>query len=398
MKYFLLLVVLLQILTEPVRFVTELKIEKCKEGGRFQDIPYARHAVIHKGVIIIPAIEKRSNSHDGYSSSVLIYYKGSEKYRFYKKLEMPIEGSKYVSGQVYISYSNDNLLVGFVRNIERGDKDKQQLLMYDRKQGWLISKIFPILWNDEERPPEGTRRTDVRMVAVAGDYLIHGMWYWHSYGFYVDTPIGASKGNKWDYSFGGMNTDWRKPIATAFSEKDGPKFLQTITTHSYVLYNFTEENGGSRVRWQNSLYGTNNARGAWGVASAIDQTGEIVAQSESGSGRGFISIWNQPRNGRRYSYQPDAIISQPNELFGSYVALYGDFVITVSGEGSVLIFKKKSTSEYSLVQTIKEQGVSFTKVTQTVDDDGAFVVGGKRGDEVVNFVYTFEQLTKVNFK
>lgn len=397
MKYIIAFLLFILILAqEPVSFVTELTVQKCKQGGNFQDAPYARHAVIHQGVVIIPAIEKRDNSHDGYSSSVLIYYKGAKNYRFYKKIDMPIDGSKFVSGTVYISYSKDNLLVGFIGNIPGGDKNKQKLIMYDRKQNWLISKIFPIHWNDEPKPKEGTRRTDVRMVAVAGDYLIHGMWYWHSYGFYVDTPIGASKHNHWDYNFGGMNTDWRKPIATAYSESTGPKFLQTISTHSYVLYNFKEIE--SKVNWTNSLYGTNNARGLWGVASAIDETGEIIAQSEKSQGRGFISIWNQPRNGRRYSYEPDAIISEENESFGSSVALYKDFVITVSGQGSILIYKMKSKSEYRLVQTIKLEGVFMDKVTQNVDEDGAFVVGGKRNDQVVNFVYTFEKSTKIIFQ
>jgi hypothetical protein len=362
--FFLLVSLLPLLLAQAATLVQELQIANCdKPVCRFQHDAIARHAVIHQGVIVIPGSEASQNSRSGRVSVLYVYEKHQNAWKMTNKITTPMLEGRNVDGTLYISYSLGNLLVGFVRNVPAGAENLQQLLMYDKSKNWNITKEFPIHWNFEQRPPEGTLRTDVRMTAVAGDHLIHGQWYWHSYGFYVDTPRGASKANGWDYTFGGMNTVVRKQIATGFYNGK-PSFLQTIHTHSYVLFDPIVE--GNRVKWQNSLYGTNSFEPEdWGMSSAIDRTAEIVVQAVKQNGTNFLSIWDKPRNGRGWSYIADDRIDGKHAEFGRSVAVYGKYILVTDGSGKVLVYQQITTNRgtrYELRQILEIVGLAFEKL------------------------------------
>eukprot|EP01080_Neovahlkampfia_damariscottae_P002106 gene2106-1973_t len=365
-----------------VEFISELEPQNCKKCS-FQNDVTQRSSLIDNEYIILTGIEKSKESHSGESSVLFIYKKKRKNIEFQKKLTMPKYEGKFVSGKLHISLSQGKLLVGFVRDIERGDKDKQQALLFE-KPDWNITKVFPIHWTDDTRPREGTLKTDVRTMAISGDYVIIGGFYFHNYGIWVNFPIGYSNHQNWGMRFGVMNHLGKSPIASGLNGGNKPSFLLSLASHSYVMFDPARtKNKTETARFQTSLYGTRN--GNFGQWSAIDKTGEVVLHSFNGS----ILVWFKPRNGRNYSYKPDTVIKGLNSNFASSFAAFNEQnIVTVSGDGRLFIYKRVS-SDFEKVQEIAMNEVYFESVSQNVDHDGSFVVMGKKEKNDVAFVYQF---------
>jgi hypothetical protein len=246
MKILLLLCFIVLTLSKVV-YLTQLKPESCSECS-FQSSTNSRSSEIHQGTIIIPGVEKSTNSHNGKASVLFVYQKqNGTNFQFQKKIFMPKINEKFIDGEMYTSLSNGNLLVGFVGNIEGGNKEKQQALIFSKANHWEVSKSLPIVWTQEDRPREGSLRSDVRIIGLCGDYAIVGALYFHNYGIWVNNPMGF----KLDGTRFGVMNHFSRPIGTGFNGNK-PNFLLTISSHSYVMF----EPEGSR--FQNSLYGSNN--------------------------------------------------------------------------------------------------------------------------------------------
>jgi hypothetical protein len=120
--------------------------------------------------------------------------------------------------------------------------------------------------------------------------------------------------------------------------------------------------------------------------SAMDKTGEVVLHRFKSS----ILVWYKPRNGRKYSYQSDAVITGNHSNFGSNFAAFDDKrIIATSGEGKVFVYER-SGSEFLKTQEISINGVFLEFISHVVDDDGTFVVMGKQNGKMTSFVYQFQ--------
>eukprot|EP01080_Neovahlkampfia_damariscottae_P011811 gene11811-5142_t len=366
-----------------VIFVNEIKPEGCTDCY-FKSTKNSRTSEIHDGVIVIPGEEKVQNSHKGLSTVLFVYQKENGKYKFHKKLTMPTEEGKFVNGQLYTSLSKGKLIAGLLPDIPGGYTTKQKVVVFSKSKDWN-PEMIPTFWA-EGKPPVGSLRSNVRIIAISGDYAIVGCDKLDEFHRWEYKPLGYYLSNgKWERRWESKSHFSQFPIATGYNGPKDPSFLVTVVSKSYVLFDpVGAKNKTDSIRFKESRYYIDTMESfSW---SAMDKTSEVVLHRF----RNSILVWYKPRNGRSSSSKPDTVIQGNNGSFGQYFAAYNDKqIVATSGDGKIFVYERNENN-FKVTQEISLPGVSFESLSQVVDDDGTFVGIANRNGVLSSFIFKFE--------